>query len=257
MHLTEIISNKDPRAFSKEVTAAKRQEIKNLLDKGTFEITLDGEVPPKANALPGRFVLTLKSIKDGKIKYKARYVFGGHKDKFKHMIVHPTSTLQPSSIRLLLALATTYEFCIWVCDVRQAYLSSAEIVTREVYIKNLVPEFELDSSQSLQLLKPLHGPFESGELWHKTLDCHHVEDLGMKPLRSDHALYIFMNDKVLKALSEGYLDDLIRAGDRTFKTICSKTGLKFDLAKDQYLPCIFTGFFLGKTSDKATLHDQN
>ena len=123
--LTEIITPGDPRSYSPEMTAAKKAEIKSLLDRGTFKVILQEELPPDGHILPGRFVLAIKSTDDGKIKYKARYVIGGHRDKYKDLMVHSTSTLQPQSVRLLLALAAIFEFDIWTSDVRQAYLQSA------------------------------------------------------------------------------------------------------------------------------------
>ena len=81
---------------------------------------------------------------------------------------------------------------------------------REIYINKPVPEFELNPDQCLQLLKPLYGLCDSGDLWHDTLDKHHREDLGMKPVRSDPALYIWMVNGLLKGLSGGYVDNVIR-----------------------------------------------
>ena len=72
--LTEIITKKDPRATSKEMTEAKKTKIRNLLKQGTFKVTLKEDVPSDGNVLPGRFVLALKSTKDGEIKHKTRYV---------------------------------------------------------------------------------------------------------------------------------------------------------------------------------------
>ena len=146
VHLTEIITRGDPRAYSPEMNAAKKAEIKNLLERGTFKVILKEELPPDGNVLPGRFVLAIKSTDDGKINYKARYVIGGHRDKYKAFMVHSTSTMQPQSIRLLLALAAVFEFDIWTSDVRQAYLQSAEPLARDIFTRSPVQEFELNRS---------------------------------------------------------------------------------------------------------------
>ena len=180
--MTEIIDPKDPRATLPEMTAAMKKEIKNLLDRGTFKVILKEDIPPDGNVLPGRFVLAIKSKEDGEINFKARYVIGGHRDKLKKMMVHLSQTLQPSSIRLLLGLAALHGFDVWTSDVRQAYIQSAEPLMRDIFIRNPVPEFALDPHQCLQLLKPLYGLCESGDLWHKALDDHHRKDLKMRPL---------------------------------------------------------------------------
>jgi len=91
--LTEIIHPKDPRVASPSMQAARLKEVRNLINRGTFKIILREDIPKDANVLPGRFVLAIKSTEDGEVKYKARYVLGGHRDKLKRMMVHSSQTL--------------------------------------------------------------------------------------------------------------------------------------------------------------------
>ena len=130
IHLTEIIDVKYPRSTSTEMTATKKKEIRNLLERGTFKVILKEDIPTDANVLPGGVVLAIKSAEDGEIKFKARYVIGGHRDKEKNMMVHTATTLQRQSIQLLLALANIHDFDIWTSDVRQAYLQSSDPLDR-------------------------------------------------------------------------------------------------------------------------------
>ena len=110
VHLTEVIDPRESRASSVKMSQAKRDEIKRLLQRGTFSIILREEVPKDANILPDRLFLALKSADDGQVNFKARYVVGGHRDRMKGPMVHTAATLQPQSIRLLLALAPIHGF---------------------------------------------------------------------------------------------------------------------------------------------------
>lgn len=85
-----------------------------------------------------------------------------------------------------------------------------EPLFRDLYIANPVAEFELEPHQCLQLLKPLYGLCESGDLWFATMDKHHRLDLGMKALCSDPALYYLIRDGSLIGVAGSYVDDLLR-----------------------------------------------
>ena len=85
---------------------------------------------------------------------------------------------------------------------------------RDIFVRDPVPEFELDPSQCLQLLKPLYGLCESGDLWHRTLDEHHKRILGMTPKKFDPALYTWIKEGFVRGLSGTYVDDLLRAGTK-------------------------------------------
>lgn len=250
--LTEIIDPRDPRARSMKMVAAKKDEVRNLLKRGTFKGMLKEDIPPDGNVLPGRFVLSIKSTEDQEIKFKARYVIGDHRDKLKDLMVHTSTTLQTASVRLLLPLAAIFGLDVWTSDVRQAYLQAAVPLVRDIYRKNPAAEFELSSEQFLQLLKPLYGQCESEDIWHDTFNRHHREDLGMVPFKFDPALYHFMCNRILRGLSAGYVDDLIRAGDKQFRELSRKTNKIFETGEDEQLPCNFPGFAL-KRDDKGNL----
>lgn len=108
------------------MSEAIKKEVRGIFDRGTFKIILPEDVPTDGNGLPGRLVLAIKSTEDGEVKYKARFVIGGHRDKKKNLMVHNSATQQPPSIRLLLSLAHASDFDIWTADVTQAYLQSTD-----------------------------------------------------------------------------------------------------------------------------------
>ena len=121
-----------------------------------------------ANSLSERFFFAIKSSEDWEIKFQARYVLSYHRDRLKKMIVDFSQNLGASSTRLLLALASAFGFDGWTVDVTQAYFHSSEPLMRDIFIKKRAPEFELTLDQYLQLMTPLYGLCESGDLWNAT-----------------------------------------------------------------------------------------
>lgn len=65
MDMTEIISKNEERATAPEMIAAIKQEVNDLLRRGTFKVILREELPDGANAITARFVLAIKSTADG------------------------------------------------------------------------------------------------------------------------------------------------------------------------------------------------
>ena len=89
---------------------AINSEVQDLLRREIFKVILKEELPDSANVLTARFVPAIESNADGEVKYKARYVIGGHRDSAKSCLVHGAQALQASSAGLLLALASMFRF---------------------------------------------------------------------------------------------------------------------------------------------------
>lgn len=49
--------------------------------------------------------------------------------------------MKNQSVRMLLVLTEIFDFDVWVSDVRQAYLQSADPLSREILIRRPVEEF--------------------------------------------------------------------------------------------------------------------
>lgn len=85
---------------------------------------LKEDVPKDVKVLPGRFILFVKSDRNNGEFCEAGSVIEGHRDRLKKMKVHLSQTLQPSSKRMILAIATSHSFDIWTADVRRSHLRS-------------------------------------------------------------------------------------------------------------------------------------
>ena len=212
---TDVIPISDPRAKSPEFDDAKRAEFLSLMERGTFRVVLEEELGQNPNIISSRFVLSIKHSDTGEVKYKARFVLGGHRDKEKNLIVHNTANIKQSSIRMIMALATILGFDIWSLDVRQAYIQSAAALQRDVYIKP--KELDLGPGELLQIIKPLYGLSDSGDYWCETFACFHIHDLRMKQATGDFALFFRRSADKLVTLSGCYVDDVLQASPASLK----------------------------------------
>lgn len=147
-------------------------------------------------------------------------------------------------MRLLLALAALIGYDIWSSDITKTYLQASEPLGRDIYLKNPGPEFALKPEECLQLLRPLYGLCDAGDLWQSTLDHHHREDLGMTSSNLDAKFYYLLENKVLVGLSGTDVDDLFRAGNQQFRQHTTKTTDKFDM----------TNFFFHRLSNTQVSH---
>lgn len=61
--MTQVLDLNDEREYSHEMTTAKRKELRNLLQRGTFKVVLKEDLPKDVNVVPERFVLEIMSKK--------------------------------------------------------------------------------------------------------------------------------------------------------------------------------------------------
>ena len=107
----------------------------------------------------------------------------------KDYLVRGLQTIQCVSVRIILVVAKTKDFRIWVADVKFAYLQSDKQFIRKIFITNLVPELELALKECLEILKPIYVLTDSGDEWHRTPDDHVQIGLKITPNIIDPSLY--------------------------------------------------------------------
>lgn len=240
MYLSKIDRAGDPLSDHPIMTKSVSSEVKGLLEKETFKVILREDVPLDDNVLPGRFAMTIESNQGGKPEIKAKFAVGRHRDILNNLLNHSSQTLQPSSIHSILEIAAAHEFNFWTLEVRQAYLQSGFSLSREVFIYNTPVEFKLVPDECLQLLKPLYGLCKSGDLCHKTLDCHHQIDLCLKSFLTDPAPYYELNNGQLSILLGWYVDDMTEAVEMSFKENCLQTHSRLKISDDVSPPSSFS-----------------
>ena len=253
--ITEIIPVGDARNSDPRFLPAKKKELEVLLKCGTWKVVCKEDVPPNANVIGGRFTLCIKNAETNNPLLKARFIAQGHLDKEKDTIVHNTTTLQQSSIGVLLALAALFGFRIWSTDITQAYVQSATELMRDIYIRP-TKEFELGPDQLLKLLRPLYGLTDSGDYWNYTFQDHMVRDLQMEHAVSDLSLFTKHVKGRLKGLAGTYVDDSILAGTTGFMQTTSKTAKRFDSKKKVLDNFVFAGIEVSTTEGMFQVHQR-
>jgi hypothetical protein len=155
------------------MTTAMKGELDHLFTRGTFKIVIFRD-PSDKNIHRTKFMRTIK-LEDGTEFYKARFLIGGHRDRWN--INQSTATSQSQTIvRLLLAIASILDWPIWTTDVRHAYLQSASLLRLAVFLN---PNgISLSKDEFLDLMLPPYGLSELMNIRRRTLtdpcldDCH-------------------------------------------------------------------------------------
>jgi Reverse transcriptase (RNA-dependent DNA polymerase) len=253
VHLAELIGPSDSRAALFD--AAKQKKIQGLIERGTWKAFLKDEMPENPNIMSCRFVLTIKDSSTSKERCKARYVVQGFRDKKKTSLVNDASTSKQQSTKLLIGLAAIFGYRILSTDVTQAYLQSAELLMRDVYIKPSA-EFELNASQVLKLLRPLYGLADSGDYWGSTLLNHLKEELGMKQTVGDPAMIFKVFDNKQQGVCATYVDDALHTGSKVYEGITEKTMKRFKCRDKEMDNVTFAGVEINTGSDFFHLHQQ-
>lgn len=253
--ITEVLHPADSRGRSEFFDAAKAKELAGLAARGVYEVVCKEDVPKGANILGGRFVLAIKNADTAEEIYKARFVVQGHTDVEKNLLVHNSTNLRQSSVRLLVALAAVFGFRLWSQDVSQAYLQSAEKLMREVYVRP-TKEFNLSEDNLLRLLKPLYGLSDSGDYWHSTFSNHLQHDLNMTQTTGDLSLFFKAIEGKLRGLTGAYVDDTLGAGDTAFEKESEVTGERFQSKAREEGNIEFAGIQIEKEEAGFLMHQE-
>ena len=152
---TTIIPNIVSEALTKrEWKDAKREEINALKKKKTWEIA---ERPKEKNLVDGKWIFTLKYKASGSFKrHRARLVAKGYTQTYGvnyQGIFAPIAKM--NSVRILLSLATHYNWKLLQYDVTNAFIHGD--LDEEIYM-NIPPGFEGNTGNKVcKMKKALYG----------------------------------------------------------------------------------------------------
>lgn len=123
-------------------------------------------VSKDSDILKGLFVPILKNYETPNESTKVRFVAQGLGDSDKPFMVHDTSTLWSTLIRMILSTASIRFPQIFFYDVTQAYLQSKHKINCKIYIrirKQDVWTFGLGVDDLPELNEPLYGLCDAGD----------------------------------------------------------------------------------------------
>ncbi|KAK4698389.1 putative transposase, partial [Phenoliferia sp. Uapishka_3] len=178
---------------------AEKDEVEALDDA---ETGIEVELPVGAKALGGDFVYRKKTDSEGNtIRWKARYVGGGHKQPPGTYELTWSPTGQLDDLRIFISFAVSNGLVILSYDVKSAYLHASlnRPKGQEIYIQ-LPPGHgrgKLGPNGRpivWHLLKALYGLKQSGRCWWLKLD-HALLAIGFERLSTDWGFYRIQSDR--------------------------------------------------------------
>lgn len=256
VHPTYAVIINDP--MDPRFRNSARKEIKGLLDRGTYVVVKEKDVPPGATILRSRIINSIKTDPEGNEIFKTRLVIQGHLDPEKGMTVNEAPTILRSSTRIILSLASTMGFGLWSRDVKQAFIQSEENLHRELYVKppkrpDLLGMIHQPEGL-LHAVKTLYGLAESPGYWWQTFKRYHVMDLGMTQTILDPCLFFKKKESELTGITGTLVDDTLGAGSDEFAAEEEQKSSKYDVkSRDETLPIVFGGSTIMRTSNGYVL----
>ena len=188
--------------------AASDKEVASLKKNNVYTLVPATAVPAGHKIIGSRWMYKVKADKS----YKGRVVvlgWGQVPGVDCGGTFAPVCRLQ--SIRMVLAIATEFDFECWQLDYNTAFLNAK--VEEEVYVK-MAPGYEEFSNDGVpmvtRLLKSLYGLRHSPRCWYGTVD-EHVVEIGFKSLKWDPCVYIYSEGGVIYVLTL-YVDDVLLLG---------------------------------------------
>jgi hypothetical protein len=178
----------------------------SLMKREVFEVV---DLPMGRKALKSRYLLKLKRMAEGRMKFKARLVVlgCGQREGIDYLETF-APVAKGGTIRLLLALSQLLGLHIHQMDVDTAFLYAK--LKEEIYMHPPEGMDGIPEGKVLKLLKSLYGLKQSPMNFNNTIN-EFIESMGFKRCVSDHCLYVRWNGKDIMLLVL-YVDDIVIAG---------------------------------------------
>ena len=227
------------------VHEAKQEELQKLSDWKTYELVEDKGQPH----LTTTWVVWYKDEE----QIRARLVARGFEEKLDLQADSPT--VDKNNIRLVLAIASAYNWIIKSSDVKSAFLQGEEL-ERTVLLK---PPSELAEAEGkLMLLRTaLYGLNDASLRFYMKVQKELLQ-LGCKQSTNDPALFYKHDEegRLIGAICT-HVDDFLHCGDSEFEqTVVNRICKIFKMGSTQEKNFKYVGYQISQTSTGITV-DQN
>ncbi|OXV09105.1 hypothetical protein Egran_03132, partial [Elaphomyces granulatus] len=193
---------------------SRQKEIDGLIAKGVFEIATNED--NTGRLFKSRFVDEIKGKATNCPFEKSRLVIQAYNDDGKREILTQSPTIQRVSQRIVLCIAASTEFDLYLRDVSQAYVQSKTNLNRDVFAK---PPKEIADTfppnAIMRIEKPLYGIPEAGTHWFRTYHRHHSDKLFMVQSTYDPCL-LHTEKEGLFGVVGMQTDDTLFVGNKAF-----------------------------------------
>jgi hypothetical protein len=138
---------------------SRRKKINDLLKNKVFEMIIISEVFADVRIFNSRFVDEIKHPSTSQTYEKFRLVIQAYNDHEKTLMLTQTSIIQRMSQRIILFIATSIAYDLFLRDITQVYTQSKISLNRQFFIR-LSAELELSNDAILRIIKSLYDVSE-------------------------------------------------------------------------------------------------
>ena len=221
---------------------AIKEELSNLYNNKTM--TFVKFVPKNKNIITTKWVFSVKKDANNNIiKFKARLVARGYDQIFgiDYELTY-SPTLNTDNIKLIISIASIYEWKITQLDIKSAYLNAP--LDKEIY--TTIPIGDPNYGKGYwKLNKALYGLKQSGRQWNQTISKFLIDNNFTQSL-VDECIFYKKEKGKLVCLIGLYVDDMMITGEtKEVKDITTKIKNNFKISK-----CGSIDFILGIKVEK-------
>ena len=196
-----VITPQVLQKYAKQIKQAKLEEFRSFLDFTAMKFR-DGRKHKIENFVTGRWVLTIKTDKDGQFKkFKARWVCRGFQDAQKWDLQTDSPTATRYGFRVASQHAASSYWDLLHIDLKTAFLQGETYdLERRVIHVQLPSDIGLPPYLVGLCTRSVYGLADAPRRWWNRLDKFLIS-LGIQPTRADRCTYVcydgaFKNDDV-------------------------------------------------------------